>query len=239
MLDWRPRIRPESNVISRRTDLQLARTETLKAEYADLWTRATRHPFIEELGSGTLPMEKFRRYFLQDYVFVTDLARMSGIAIARAPDLPSARPVHEFLANLMGAEDALFLRAFADLDIPESTFSAVKPLPATAAFGDFLVRLAYEGAWEEICAAMLVTEGVYLEWGERLNSEGARPESPLYREWIEIHAAAILGPFVAFLTKVVDGAPESLSAGVAAAFERALTYEVGFWDMAYLEGPVE
>ena len=224
---------------SKETDLQLARTEKLKAEYADLWTRATRHPFIEELGSGTLPVEKFRRYFLQDYVFVTDLARMSGIAIARAPDLTSARPVHDFLANLMGAEDALFLRAFADLDIPESTFRAVKPLPTTAAFGDFLVRLAYESAWEEICAAMLVTEGVYLEWGERLNGEGARPENPFYREWIEIHTAATLGPFVAFLTNVVDGAPESLSADIAVAFEKTLTYEVGFWDMAYEAEPAE
>ncbi len=217
----------------------MARTEKLKAEYADLWIRATRHPFIEELGSGTLPVEKFRRYFLQDYVFVNDLARMSGIAIARAPDLSSARPVHEFLANLMGAEDALFLRAFAYLDIPEGTFRTVKPLSATAAFGDFLVRLAYEGAWEEICAAMLVTEGVYLEWGERLNSEGARPENPFYREWIDIHTAVTLGPFVAFLTTVVDGAPESLSTGIAAAFEKALKYEVGFWDMAYEEEPVD
>ena len=224
---------PEFDLNSKGADLQLARTETLKAEYADLWARATRHPFIEELGDGTLPIEKFRRYFLQDYVFVNDLARMSGIAIARAPDLPSARPVHEFLANLMGAEDALFLRAFADLDIPESTFRAVKPLPTTTAFGDFLVRLAYEGAWEEICAAMLVTEGVYLEWGERLNREGARPENPFYREWIEIHTAAILGAFVAFLTDVVDDAPESLSAGIARAFEKALVYEVDFWDMAY------
>ena len=217
----------------------MARTEALKAEYADLWARATRHPFIEELGDGTLPIEKFRLYFLQDYVFVNDLARMSGIAIARAPDLPSARPVHEFLANLMGAEDALFLRAFAGLGISEATFRAVKPLPTTAAFGDFLVRLAYEGAWEEICAAMLVAEGVYLEWGERLNSRGERPGNPFYREWIEIHTAAILGPFVAFLTDVVDGAPESLSAGVARAFHKTLAYEVGFWDMAYQGDAVE
>ncbi len=215
----------------------MARTETLKAEYAELWSRATRHPFIEELGDGTLPVEKFRRYFLQDYVFVNDLARMSGIAIARAPGLDSARPIHEFLTNLMGAEDALFLRGFADLGIAEDAFRTVKPLPTTAAFGDFLVRLAYEGSWEEICAALLVTEGVYLDWGERLNGEGRRPDNRMYREWIEIHTAAILGPFVAFLTQTVDGAPEGLSEGIAGAFEKALVYEVAFWDMAYAEEP--
>lgn len=215
----------------------MSRTETLKSEYAELWARATHHPFIDELGNGTLPVEKFRRYFLQDYVFVNDLARMSGIAIARAPDLPSARPVHEFLTNLMGAEDALFLRAFAGLGVSEATYSSVSPLPATASFGDYLVRLAYEGAWEEICAAMLVTEGVYLDWGERLNGRGAAPQNDLYREWIEIHTAATLGPFVAFLTKVVDDAPESLSARIAGTFEKTLTYEIAFWEMAYAEEP--
>jgi thiaminase/transcriptional activator TenA len=210
-------------------------SDQLRDHHRDAWHRATHHPFIEELGSGTLPLEKFRRYFLQDYVFVNDLARMSGIAIGSAPDLPSARPIHQFLTNLMGAEDALFIDAFKALDVPEETFRNASPDPVTAAFGDFLVRLAYQGSFPEICAALLVTEGVYMDWGERLSRAGAAPGNPMYQGWIDIHTEDVLGSFVSFLSKVVNDASgdERSRSPIERVFGRALDFEVKFWDVSY------
>ncbi|SVB07109.1 uncharacterized protein METZ01_LOCUS159963, partial [marine metagenome] len=45
-------------------------TVDLKEKYSGLWGDIVHHPFVNEMGIGTLPPEKFRRYFLQDYVFV-------------------------------------------------------------------------------------------------------------------------------------------------------------------------
>jgi len=98
----------------------LTNISELKTAHSDLWDRATNHPFVNELGDGTLPIEKFRRYFIQDYVFVNDLSKTLGIAEAKAPDIASARPMAEFQSVLMGAEDALFLRAFKELGVEEN-----------------------------------------------------------------------------------------------------------------------
>jgi thiaminase/transcriptional activator TenA len=98
----------------------LTNISELKTAHSDLWDRATNHPFVNELGDGTLPIEKFRRYFIQDYVFVNDLSKTLGIAEAKAPDIASARPMAEFQSALMGAEDALFLRAFKELGVEEN-----------------------------------------------------------------------------------------------------------------------
>ena len=205
----------------------------LKARHAALWQRAVRHPFIAELGLGTLPQEKFRRYFQQDYVFVNDLVTVTGLAISKAPGLEAARAMAGFQEVLLGAEDALFVQAFEALGVPEAEYRAASALPTTAALGDFLVRTASQGRFEHICCALYVTEGVYLDWCSRLQSEGASPGVPAYRQWIDIHGEEALGPFVSFLQGVVDATPAPLIESLGPVFERTLQYEVRFWDMAY------
>jgi thiaminase/transcriptional activator TenA len=46
-------------------------TEALRHTYRDLWQRMITHPFVLELGEGTLPVDTFRAYFLQDYAKVS------------------------------------------------------------------------------------------------------------------------------------------------------------------------
>ena len=214
-------------------------TKQLKQKYSTLWIGAVDHKFITELGDGTLSRERFSRYFEQDYIFINDLAKMAGIAVAKAPSNKMARPVEEFLNAILGAEDALFIDAFRTLGINETQYLNVQALPTTSAFGDFLVRLAYEGSFREICTAMLVTEGVYLAWGERLRSEKADPSvlgselGKFYQGWIDLHNESALGPIVRHQTAVADQAMDIEMPRLESIFEQALRYEVAFWDMAY------
>ena len=48
--------------------LPMTFTEALRHTHHDLWQRMITHPFVLELGEGTLPVDTFRAYFLQDYV---------------------------------------------------------------------------------------------------------------------------------------------------------------------------
>lgn len=34
----------------------------------ELWPQYLRHPFVTQMAEGTLPVEKFRYYMLQDYL---------------------------------------------------------------------------------------------------------------------------------------------------------------------------
>jgi thiaminase/transcriptional activator TenA len=214
-------------------------TAQLKDKYSSLWSAAVDHVFITELGEGTLSRERFARYFVQDYIFINDLVKMAGIAVAKAPDNQTARPVEEFLNAILGAEDALFIDAFETLGVSDDEYRGAEALPTTAAFGNFLVRLAYEGSFREICTAMLATEGVYLAWGDRLRAEGADPAASgsdpgrFYQGWIDLHTEEALGPIVGFLESVIDRAEPVEIPRLEAIFERALRYEVAFWDMAY------
>ena len=44
----------------------------LKEEAAPIWEKILKHPFLVEMGEGSLPMEKFVFYFKQDYSYLIE-----------------------------------------------------------------------------------------------------------------------------------------------------------------------
>ena len=206
----------------------------LRNRHQDLWQRMVNHPFVVEMGEGTLPVEKFRAYFVQDYVFVNDLVSMVAMGIARAPDLETAGWLNRFLAGVLDPESDLFLRAFKELGVPEAEYSSAGASPTTQAFGDFLVRIGFEGSFDDIATVLYVTEATYLDWGTRLIGQGKKPANPIYREWIDIHGPAVLGELVSWLEQRLDA---TASGGgrqrLEGLFVTALRYEYRFWEAAY------
>ena len=214
----------------------------LRDRHDDLWRRMTHHPFVVEMGDDTLSLERGRRYFLQDYVFVNDLVAMISMGISKAPDFRAASHLYAFLDAILDPaaadENEFFLNAFDVLGASEEEYSAVSASPTTQAFGDFLARTGLEGSFEEIVTVCYVTEGAYLDWGRRLIEQGKQPRNPIYRQWIELHGPAALGDFVAWCESYINSADESglLDAQrprIERAFHTALRYEYLFWEAAY------
>ena len=209
-------------------------SDDLHKANSDLWERMVTHPFVQELGDGTLPAEKFRRYFLQDYLFLKTLAKVVGLAVTKAPSLEAAQSLSPFLSTILNAENVLFFRAFRELGVPPHEYQHAQVLPAGLAMASFMLSTAYDGDFDEIATALLVTEWTYYDWATRLAQAGKRPPQKIYQEWIDIHAAQELGDFVAALRRHVDGAiPADSRPRIQQVFGSALRYEYLFWEMAY------
>ena len=192
------------------------------------------HPFVTEMGDSTLPAEKFRTYFLQDYVFVRDLVSMTALGMSKAPDFDAAARLHGFLTGILDPENDLFMRAFAALGASEEDYSAASASPTTQAFGDFLKKVGLEGDFEDILTVLYVTEGTYLDWGTRLIESGKRPDNPIYQEWIDLHGPKVLGDLVSWMGDHLDRAVlEPRRPRIETTFLTALRYEYLFWEAAY------
>jgi thiaminase/transcriptional activator TenA len=192
------------------------------------------HPFVCEMAEGTLPVAAFRRYFLQDYVFVNDLVAMTALGMAKAPDLTAANYLNQFLTGILNPENDLFVRAFQELGASEAEYASASANPTTQAFGDYLMRVGLEGTFEDVLMLLYVTEGTYLDWGTRLLEAGKRPDHPVYRQWIELHGPAVLGDLVGWIGEHLDHANlEHRRARLEQIFRTALRYEYLFWEAAY------
>ncbi|KAI4727722.1 hypothetical protein E4T49_04506 [Aureobasidium sp. EXF-10728] len=52
-----------------------------------IWKQFTQHEFVEKMGDGTLPVESFKFYMVQDYLYLTQFARANALAGYKAKTL--------------------------------------------------------------------------------------------------------------------------------------------------------
>ena len=46
-----------------------------------VWEKFTKHNFVEGMGQGTLPVERFKEYLVQDYLYLVSLLSESSASI--------------------------------------------------------------------------------------------------------------------------------------------------------------
>ena len=54
-----------------------------------IWEECAATPFVQEVQTGKLPLEKFKRYMIQDSIYLKNYARIYGKAIFHAATLRS------------------------------------------------------------------------------------------------------------------------------------------------------
>ncbi|WNV75753.1 TenA family transcriptional regulator [Geodermatophilus sp. DSM 44513] len=189
----------------------------LPSRSPDDWRRATRHPFLDAVRDGTVPVAAFDTWLVQDARFVADLLRFQARLLARAP-----RPAQAVLAGGLVAlveELAWFEQQAAvrglDLGAPAR--------PATAGYAELLGRLDAADAGTALTALWTI-ERTYLDaWSH------ARPGAPGYREFVEHWTTPGFAGYVAGLAAAADGTP---APDADATFAEVVAAEVAFWDMA-------
>jgi thiaminase (transcriptional activator TenA) len=217
------------------TQKQTGLSNELREGVHSLWERVVTHPFVIELGEGTLSLETFNVYFDQDYLFLKDWAILLSLATAKAPDFDAARQLVGFLHLGLGGEEGLFQQAFRERGLSRQEVRELKYRPATLHYSGYLRKTAYEGNFIEVVTTLLAVEWPYLDWAQRLERAGRRPNNHYYQTWIDIHTSQGMQDVVSWMRQTVDTASISSEgrAYLHQIFRDVLRYEFLFFEMAY------
>ncbi len=98
-----------------------------------------------------------------------------------------------------------------------------------------LIAPYYSDRLLDVIATLLAMEWPYLDWAQRLEAAGKRPENHYYQTWIDLHTSQEMTGFVAWLRRTVDDAliTEADRSRLQCIFQDVLRYELLFWEMAY------
>lgn len=209
-------------------------SDELRQGVASAWERVVSHSFVTQLGEGTLPRDTFNVYFDQDYLFLRDWTILLSLATAKSPQFDAARQLVGFLHLGLGGEEGLFQRAFGERGMSPKDVDALAYLPTTRSYSGYLRTLAYEGSFIDVTATLLAVEWPYLDWAQRLDAAGMRPDNYYYQTWIDIHNCQAMNEFVGWLKDTIDSA-ELTSVGrkrLQDIFQNVLRYEFQFFEMA-------
>jgi thiaminase/transcriptional activator TenA len=208
----------------------------LRDDNADLWEACFAHPFVQAIGRGDLHEGAFRRFLVQDYLYLVDYARVLAYASAKAPDVESQSWFARLLDATISTEMDLHRKTCAEWSIDAVELEGAEPLPTTVAYTSFLLRTAMTGEAGDIAAALLPCQWGYSDIGVRMKANGL-PDDARYATWIEAYADPIYVGLTDWLRQFVDRLGANVPAGTyarwRATFTTTLRYELAFWEMAW------
>ena len=212
-------------------------TEYLRQQTADLRQQVLQHPFVTGIGDGKLPLEAFRFYMCQDYVFLVDYSRVLALAAAKAGDLETMGRFAGLLHETLNTEMDLHRGFAAKFGISPGELESTQAAPGTRAYTQHLLATAYSGDLADIAAAILPCMWDYSDIGQNLAAQGAPSPQPLYDEWIRMYAAPEFAALADWLRGLLDrlgsGAAPDRQVRLSRLFADSCRYEYLFWDMAY------
>ncbi len=210
--------------------------DELFAAAKPLWDAQLVHPFVRGIVDGSLEVDRFKRWVLQDYLFLREFARVLAWAVAKADRLVSMRWYAKLLDLTLDTEMALHRQYAARFDISEPALEAETMWPTTRAYTDFLVRTAADGDMAELLAVLLPCAWGYVYVGQHLYA-GALPEDQRYIDWIRQYASDEFAEAAEWLKeeleRVATGISSAKRSRLRELFLISSRYEWQFWEMCW------
>ena len=201
------------------------------------WRAYTRHQFVLLLASGDLPEACFRRYLVQDYLFLIHFARAWGLAICKSETLAEMRRAHRLVAATLDVEIGLHIDYCRGWGLSEAAMASEPEALGTIAYTRFVLDrgLAGDRLDLEVALAPCIV-GYAMIAAERIGDPRTRLEGNRYREWLEMYAGADYQSLAREAETALDEqfarrGGEGRFPSLAANFAAAARLEADFWQM--------
>jgi thiaminase/transcriptional activator TenA len=209
----------------------------LKNENQHIWDAILEHPFVLELGAGTLPLEKFTYYVKQDYQYLVDFARCIGLAASKAEDVEEMRIWAEMMEGCLRYEMEMLESLSKILGLMPEEISQTPKTPTNMAYTNHILKVAYEGSMGENVAALLPCMWTYLDVGGILADIGGYKSHSIYGDWCKAYTVPdyidLVKVYRNLVNRSAEGAGKTEKNRMRRHFSLSMRYEYMFWNMAY------
>ena len=124
----------------------------LRNAAASIWEDCLNHPFVIGIGDGTLAVEKFQYFMLQDYLYLFDYARVFALGVVKARDPELMRTFAANVDAILGGEMKIHKAYMKRLGISEEQVFAVNPALDNLSYTNYMLSIASNGTPMEIVA---------------------------------------------------------------------------------------
>lgn len=209
----------------------------LREAAAPIWEKCLNHPFVQGIGDGTLDVEKFQYFMLQDYLYLFDYAKVFAVGVVKARDPELMRTFSKNVDSILNGEMKIHRAYMARLGITEQQVFEVKPALDNTSYTNYMLSAAHAGGPAEIVASILACSWSYAEIGQALAKNPGAADHPFYGEWIRGYAsedyAKTNQALIELMDELAGNVTEKEFQVLSDIFVNCSRYELGFWDMAW------
>ncbi|MBV9827408.1 MAG: TenA family protein [Alphaproteobacteria bacterium] len=211
--------------------------DRLVAAAGPIWPSYTRHEFVVRLARGDLPEAAFRRYLVQDYLFLLHFARAWGLAVYKSETLPEMRRAQALIAATLDVEIGLHIDYCRGWGLTEARMAAEPEALETVAYTRFVLDRGLAGDRLDLEVALAPCIVGYAEIAaERLADPATRRDGNPYGEWLDMYAGDEYQGLARDARTALDEqfarrGGEGRIASLASAFTIASRLEADFWQL--------
>jgi thiaminase/transcriptional activator TenA len=210
--------------------------DRLKAATSSDWDAYVDHPFVRGLGDGTLPVECFRHYLAQDYLFLIQFARAYALAVFKGETLAEMRQAASGVSAILD-EMSLHVRLCEGWGLTAAELETVPEARATVAYTRYVIDTGLRGDLLDLQVALAPCVVGYAEIGATLAARpGALDPPNPYRDWIAEYAGEGYRDVARRSRAALDASAavrlsEARFDRLAGIFRQATRLEADFWQM--------
>ena len=205
-----------------------------------VWETYHQHPFVSGLQDGTLDPAKFRHYILQDYLYLTEYAKVFAVGITKARSLPVMQLFSSYIQSIVHGEMTTHSGYMEKLNISREELAQTPTALSSRSYTAYMMQVAYEGGEAEALTAILSCAYSYEAIGRAIAQKNPNAAvHPLYGDWVQYYSGKTYHQdnvrLLNMLENLTRDYTEQQLQYLEEIFVTCSRYEAAFWDMAWAQ----
>lgn len=205
-----------------------------------IWEKYFSHPFVQGLCDGSLPVEKFKYYLIQDHKYLMQYAKLFALGVVKSHDESDMRMFNSLISATLDTENALHQKYLAELGVSQESIANTQMALNNKSYTDYMIAESTKGGLPEITASVLACSWSYKVIGDYLEKQTQDMPETFYSRWIAMYTSEEYRLANQEMIDLFDKYCSSLSEDYLARLAQIVVdcsyYEYQFWDMAWTEG---
>jgi len=151
------------------------------------WSEYTGHKFLSDLVNNKLPDKKFKKYLVQDYVFLHQFLKILGLSVYKSNSFEEINRSVNFIKGI-NHEIKLHMSYCKKWKIPLNSLNNIKVEKANSAYTDHVLSVGKNGNNLDIFSCLSPCIVGYGEIGFKL-SKIKNWEKSKYSSWIKMYSS--------------------------------------------------
>ncbi|KAJ2967682.1 hypothetical protein NUW58_g10394 [Xylaria curta] len=206
-----------------------------RSDVAPVWHRFVNHPFVLALGNGELPLESFKNYLVQDYLYLVHFARANALASYKARNIQDIAAGAKIVQHIH-TEMKLHIDYCKSFGIEKDEIEATEEHQACTAYTRYVLDIGQSEDWLGLQISLAPCLLGYGAIAKQLHADPrTKTEGNTYWPWILNYVAddyvqAVQTGCELIEKNAVLHSPSRIEELVKI-FIHATKMEIGFWEM--------
>ncbi|MBK5242970.1 thiaminase II [Clostridium sp.] len=213
-------------------------TDYIFEEVEEFWKSYLEHPFIKEIGEGTLDKEKFKNYLIQDYLYLKEYSKVFCIGLVKAKTMEEMKFYYNSIRGTMEDEAAVHIKYLEGFGLTAKETEKCEYDLITSSYTSYMQGVALTGDLKEIALVTMPCTWSYSYMGKYIKKTYEyKLEGNFFKPWIEEYASdgftKFTNDWIDYINDLCKDINEEEKKKLLAIFMKSCMYELKFWDNAY------